>query len=179
MKLAPLLCALSVCGPLALGAAAAETPARTAAAVANMARESTHAGASTGDGPKARQGVAAASPRRGSGMTARIARPLARSNADRLHSLHPANARAGAASTATRRVGSNAAASGNAPARGRGLPTASPHGLPTPPVASNAARDPPSVKAMVRGSIIGGPRAAGPGRLGGPATGGRQIRKKL
>ena len=195
MKIARLLCALWVCGPLALEANAAESPAHNGASVAaaNMgqaaagtthgrdtsinagrlvAQESTQAGSGKGDGSKGRNAAVAVSPRRGSVTPPHAAGPLARSNADRLHSLHPAKAGGRITPTANRRVGPNpAAASGNLSARGRGLPGASPQGLPTPPVATSAARVPPSVKAMVRGSIIGGPRAAGPGRVGGPATG--------
>jgi hypothetical protein len=179
MKLDSLRCALWVCGLLALEAGAAEAPAHNAASVAaaNMgqaatvtgpgrdarikagrpaAQESTRAGPSKGDGSSGHNAALAAAPRRGS-VPPRAANPLARSNADRLHSLHPAMARGRIAPAANRRVAPMAAAaSGNMSARGRGLP---------------AARVPPTVKAMARGSMIGGPRAAGPGRLGGPATG--------
>ncbi|MGO9995124.1 MAG: hypothetical protein ACLPTF_21785 [Steroidobacteraceae bacterium] len=211
MKLAPLLRALCVCAPLALGASAAELPARNGAAVAvantgqavggdapgrdasinagrPVAQESTHVDSGKGDGSKGRH-AAAVSPRRSSATPLRAAGPLARSNADRLRSLHPAKARGRITPTANRRVGPNpAAASGNLSARGRGLPGASPQGVPAPPVATSAARAPPNVKAMVRGSTIGGPRAVGPGRVGGPATGraanntaidGTQVRRKF
>jgi len=142
MKIARLLCALWVCGPLALDADAAESAAHNGASVAPAITRPHAAG------------------------------PLARNTADRLHSLRPAKAGGRITPTANRRIGPNpAAASGDLSARGRGLPGASPQGLPTPPVATRAARVAPSAKAMARGSIIGGPRAAGPGRVGGPATG--------
>src|SRR5271166_5660715 len=143
MKIARLLCALWVCGPLALEANAAESPAHNGASVAaaNMgqaaagtthgrdtginagrlvAQESTQAGSGKGDGSKGRNAAVAVSPRRGS-VTPHAAGPLARSNADRLHSLHPAKAGGRITPTANRRVGPNpAAASGNLSARGRG-----------------------------------------------------------
>jgi len=187
MKLAPLLCALSVCGPLTVEASAAESPARNGASVAAadmgqaaasttpgrdkglkagrpVAQESVQAGSSKGDGSKGRNAAVAVSSRRGSLTPPRAAGPLARSNADRLHSLHPAKARGHVGPTA-------AAASGKLSARGQGVSGASPQALPTPPVATSVARVPPSVTPMVRSSTIGGPRAAGPGRLAGPATG--------
>ncbi len=155
MKIARLLCALWVCGPVAaanLGQAAARTT--------HGRDTSINAGR-----PVAQESTQPVTPPHAAG-------PLARNTADRLHSLHRAKAGGRITPTANRRVGPNpAAASGNLSARGRGLPGASPQGLPTPPVATRAARVAPSVKAMARGSIIGGPRAAGPGRVGGPATG--------
>jgi hypothetical protein len=163
MKSARLLCALWVCGPLALDARAADSPPRNGAAVA-----------------PAKWGAAAASPRRPSVVPPRAAGLLARSNAERLHSLHPAKARGNTALTANPRVGPKVAAtsaaastgaSARASARDRGIP-----------------RIPSSAKAMVRGSTIGGPRAAaGTGQLGGAATGrnarntaidGTQVRHK-
>jgi hypothetical protein len=198
MKIARLLCTLCACGPLALTPAlearAAESPAHNDASVAaaNMgqaagttpgrdkglkagrpaAQESTQAVSSKGDGSKSRNAAVAASARPGSVTPPHAAGPRARSNADRLHSLHPANARGRIAPTANQRVGPHsAAASGNASARGRALPGASPQALPKSPVPTSAARLPPSVKSTFRGSIIGGPRPVGPGRLGGPPTG--------
>jgi hypothetical protein len=195
MKIARLLCALWVCGPLALDARAADLPARNGAAAAPtklgqaagsttpgrdkaleagqpVAQESIQAGSRKGDGSKGRNAALTAAPRRASVATPRAASALARSNADRLHSLHPAKARGNIASTPKRRVGPKVAAtSANVSVRGRGMPRAT-----------------PSAKAMVRGSAVGGPRAAaGPGQLGGPATGrtahntaidGTQVRHK-
>lgn len=148
MKIARLLCVLWVCGPLALQARAADSPARNGvvAPPAKLSRaghpaahESTQTGPSKGDGAKGRNAALAASPRRASAPTPRAAGPLARSNADRLRSPHPAKARGNNPLTPNRRVGTSA-------------------------------------KAMVRGSAIGGPRAAaGPGQLGGPATGRRTV----
>jgi hypothetical protein len=205
MKIARLLCALWVCGPLALDARAADSLVRNGAAVAPAKlgqaagsatdgrdkgiKTTTQAGSSKGDGPKGRNAAVAASPRRGSVTAPRAAGPLARSNADRLRSLHPAKARGGIASTPNRRVGPKVAAtSSNVSAAGRGIPGSHPQALPMRPVAVGADRVSPSAKAMVRGSAIGGPRAAaGPGQLGGPATGrtahntaidGTQVRHK-
>jgi hypothetical protein len=195
MKLARLLCALWVCGPLALDARAADSPARNGAALAParagnpVAHESTPAGPSRGDSAKGRNAAVAASPRRASVATPRAAGLLARNNADRLHSLHPAKARGNTASTPNRRVGPKVGAtSSNVSAAGRGIPGARLQALPLRPVAVGVARVSPSEKAMVRGSAVGGPRAAaGPGQLGGPATGrtahntaidGAQVRHK-
>jgi hypothetical protein len=195
MKLAPLVCALSVCGPLVLQASAAESPVHSAAsvAVANkdqaadgitsgrdtsikagrpVAQESSQAGSSKGDGSKGRNAAVAASPRRGSVTPPHAADRLARGTPDRLRAPHPAAARGRVARTANRRVEPHSAAiSGNASARVRGLPGASSQALPTRPVATSTARLPPNVKAMIRGSIVGGPHPPGPGRLGGPPTG--------
>jgi hypothetical protein len=211
MKIARLLCALCVCGPLALEANAAESLAHNGASVAAakmgqaaagttpgrdtsinagrpVAPESTQADSGKGDGSKGRN-AAAVSPRRGPVTPLRGAGPLARNNADRLHSLHPAKAGGRITPIANRRVGPNpAVASGNLSARSRGLSGAGPQGAPTPLVATSAARVSSNVKAMVRGSIIGGPRAAGSGRVGGPATGraanntaidGTQVRRRF
>jgi hypothetical protein len=183
MKLAPLLWALSV-WPLSLAAGAAESPAHNAASVTaakgpaaagitprSAVRESTHAGSSKGDGSKGRHAALAVSPRRGSVTPPRTAGPLARGSADRLRSPHPtAQVPGRVASTPNRRVGPPAA-TGNVSARGQGLPGVGPQALRTPAVATGAVRAPPSVKAIARNSMIGGPRAAGSGRLGGPATG--------
>jgi hypothetical protein len=167
MKIARLLCVLWMCGPAALDARAADSAARNDAAVA-PAKLGEAAGSSTpgrdrglngaastkGDGSKGRNAAVAASPRGASIPTPRPAHPLARSNADRLHLLQAAKVRGNIASTPNRRVGPKATASSMRP------------------VAVGAARLPSSAKAMVRGSAIGGPRAgAGPGQLGGPATG--------
>ena len=172
VKIARLLCALWVCGPLALEASAADSPARNGAseAAANtgqaagsatpgrdmklragrpVAQESAQAGSSKGDDSKGRNAASAASPRRGSVTPPHAAGSLARSNAKRLRSPHPAEAQGRITQTANGRVEPNAAAASR----------------------KLSARPPPTVKAMVRGSMIGGPRAAGPQRLGGPATG--------
>jgi hypothetical protein len=208
MKVARLLCVLWACGPMALEAGAAESPAHNGASVAAAdmgqaasgtalgrdtrikagrpaAQESTQTGSSTAAGSKGRNAAAAASPRRVSVTPPHAAGPLARSNADRLHSLHPAKERGRVAPNPNRHVGPTAAAaSGKVSARGQGVPGASSQAPPTPPVATSAAqvpsslpvatsvaRIPPNVTPMVRTSSIGGPRAAGPGRLGGPPTG--------
>jgi hypothetical protein len=190
MKIARLLYALWVCGPMTLDARAADSPSRNGVAAPPaklsqagqaggstiddrdktiragrpVAHEPTQAGPSKGDGAKGRNAAVAASARRASVATPRAAGPLARSNADRLHSLHPAKARGNTPSIPNRRIGTkvaatsaaaSVAASANVSVRGRGMP-----------------RVTPSAKAMGRGASIGGPRvAAGPGQLGGPATG--------
>jgi hypothetical protein len=182
MKIARLLCALWVCGPLALEARAADSPARNDGAVAPAkaghpaAHESTQAGSSKGDGPKGRNAAAAASPRGSSVTASRAAGPLSRSNADRLRSLQPAKARGNTASTSNRR-GAPKAATASSNLSARGIPGERLQALPTRrPVVVGVARVSPSAKAMVRGSAIGGPRAAaGPGQLGGPATGRRTV----
>ena len=193
VKFARLLCALWACGSLSLGAGAAESlPYHSASVAADTgqasagnapgrdtsiktgrpaAQESTRLDSGKGAGSTGRNAAVAASPRRGSVTPPHAAGPFARSNADRLHSLHPANARGRIAPTANRRVGPPAAAvGGNVSARGRALPGASPQPQPKSPVATPAVQVQPSVKSTIRGSIMGGPRPAGPGRLGGPAT---------
>jgi hypothetical protein len=213
MKIARLLCALWVCGSLAIDARAADSPARNGAAVSpvktgqaagsaapggdkglkagrRMAQESTQAGANKGDGSKGPNAAMAASPGRASNPTPRVAgHPLARTNADRLHWLRPAKERGRDAPTSNRRIGPTATvASGKVSARGQGVTSASPQAPPAPLAATNAARVPSSVAPLVRRSTVGGPRAAGPGRLGGPATsqiahngtiGGTQLRRKF
>ena len=109
------------------------------------------------------------------------ARPLARSNADRRRSLHPAKPLPNIAPPPNRRVAPKpATASGNVPARGQ---------APRRPRRNQCRPGPPKIKLTVRGSAIGGPHAAaGPRQLGGPATGrtahntaigGTQLRRKM
>jgi hypothetical protein len=158
MKLARLLCALWVCGPLALGAGATESP--------------VHDGATSNrDASMGRHAAVAAAPRRGSVSPPRSADRMVHGSANRPSALRSAEAHGSIAPAAVRRAGPHAAAAGaNASTRGRGFPQAGPWPAPSPPVATRATRALPSVK-MVRGSAVGGPHAAGPGRLGGPATG--------
>jgi hypothetical protein len=175
MKLALRLCALWVCGPLALGASAAESAAQAASIkTGRMAiQESTHVDSGKGGGSKGQNEARAVSPRRDSVTAPHAGGSLARNNADRLRSLHLAKARGRIAPASSRSVGPDrAAATGNLAARAQGLRGATRVGLPALPVSQNAARVPSSVKAAaIRGPIIGGPRAAGPGRVGGPAIG--------
>jgi hypothetical protein len=176
-KIARLLCALWLCGPLTLEARAADSPAVNGAAVAPAkaghppAHESARAESSKGDGPKGRNAAAAASPRGGPVTARRAAGRLARSNANGLHSLHPAKARGNTALIPNRRVGPKAATA-SSKLSAREIPGERLQALPMRPVVVGAARVSPSAKPMVRGSAIGGPRtAAGPGQLGGAATG--------
>jgi hypothetical protein len=163
MKVVLRLCALWACGPLALGASAAEVPAFGGSAVRNA--------------------VVAASPRHDSVTLSRSA-ALARSTADRLHSLLSTRARGRIAASPNRRPGpSPAAAGGSSAAPARELPGRSPQGQPKAPIATSFARILPSLPAATsaarvspspmpaaaRGAILGGPRAPGPARLGGPA----------
>jgi hypothetical protein len=177
MKLALRLCALCVCGPLALGARATESAAQGASVKAGRpaVQESTHEHVDLGKvaGSTARIAVVAVSPRRDSGTASHAVGSLARNNADRLRSLHLAKARGRIAPAASRSLGpDHAAATGNMTAQARGLRGATRAGLPTLPASQSAARVQPSVQAAaIRGPIIGGPRAAGPGRVGGPAIG--------
>jgi hypothetical protein len=140
MKLALRLCALWVCGPLALGASANESAAQ---------------GASSKAGHPVVHAVTAP----------HAVGSLARNTADRLRPLHPAKARGGVA-PASMLGPDRAAATGTMAARAQGLRGATRAGLPAPPVSKNAA---------IRGPIIGGPHAAGPGQVGGPPVG-RTVR---
>jgi hypothetical protein len=177
MKLALRLCALWVCGPLALGASATESAAQGASSKAGRpaVQESTHlhVDSGKGGGSKGRNAAVAVSPRRDAVTAPHAVGSLVRNNADRLRSLHLAKARGRIAPASSRSVGPDrAAATGNLAARAQGLRGATRVGLPALPVSQNAARVPSSVKAAaIRGPIIGGPRAAGPGRVGGPAIG--------
>jgi hypothetical protein len=178
MKHAWLLCALCVCAPLSLQVRAAERPARTAesAATANQGEavggarigrpvvpESSRTGSATGRSSKGLRAAAAASPREGSMTPPHAGGLRARGTAGRLHPLLPANTHGSLASQANRRVALNsAAATGAVSVRGGGLQGAS-RAAPALPAITGADR--------LRGSSIGGPRTAGPGRLGGAAAG--------
>jgi hypothetical protein len=209
MKVVLRLCALWLCGPLALGASAAALPAHggSSAALDNMGQavggdpagrdariksgrpvtqESTRVDSGKIGASGGRNAVVAVSPRHDPVTPPSAAAALARSHADRQHSLLSTRARGRIAPTSNRSPGrSSAAASGNVTARARGLAAARPQGLPTSPiatsfarilplqpVATSAVRVPPSLKAAAAGRPnLGGPRATGPGRLGGPAIG--------
>ncbi len=175
MKLSVRLCALCVCGPLALGASATESAAQGASSKAGRpaVQESSHVlDLGQGGSSKGRNAAVAVSPRRDA-VTAPPVGSLAGNNADHLRSLQLAKARGRIAPASSRPLGPDrAAATENMAARARGLRGATRVGLPMPPVSQNAARVQPSVKAAaIRGPIVGGPHAAGPGQVGGPAIG--------
>jgi hypothetical protein len=93
--------------------------------------------------------------------------PAARGNAERLHPVLSAKAPGGIVK-ASRRGESTGSAPGNGVVSGPRSANPMEHAaLPVPKIVARAAT---SVKAFPRDSI-GGPRAAGPGGLGGPATG--------
>ena len=114
MKIAHLLCTIGLWAPLVLEASAAESRARAGslAEAAAQAATSTAPGqdlastkvvgrsqvqesirANSGNGLKGGNAAVAATPRRGSGPVTRGAAELARSNANRLHSLRGQEAR--------------------------------------------------------------------------------------
>jgi hypothetical protein len=190
-KIARLLCALWVCGPLVVEAGAAEAPAGNDASAVLVdsghdAADSTpgrdaniKAGRPVAQGPtEARSGEVGGStgrhatvpvpPRRDSVTPTHAAGPLARSNADRLHSLSNAKAHARVAK-APNRMESAKVAAGNLASRGiRG----SSSGSPTPPALNRAVRGGSSLTTVAKGSTIGGGSyARGYGRLPGPTIG--------
>jgi hypothetical protein len=170
MKIAHLLCAIGLSAPLVLEASAAESPARvgSSAEAAGMA----HAAASSAPGrdPASTKAVTA-TPRRNSGAAPRGVAELTRSNANRLQSLHRQEARGRVAKSPSRPIGPT-----RGPATARTAPARQQSGVSpvVPPklsVSNNAVRTLPNLKVAPRGSTIGGPHVAGPGRVGGPATG--------
>jgi hypothetical protein len=196
MKIARLVWAIWMCSPLALQAGPAEALGHGSSSAAHAeTQESARVGSGKGAVSRGGNTAAAVSPRRGAVTPQRGAGQVARSNADRLHSLLRTQARALAAKPLSRPAGSGrAAATASAIA-----PTPAFHGAspvrPTTAVSKIAARappsaNPPSAKAVTRGSLIDGLRPAGPGRLGGSAIGrvaaanraavdGAQIRRRF
>jgi len=189
MKIARLLCVIWVCAPLALEAGAAGSPASGGSSAAAMGQaaggsapardtsikagraqthESTQAGSAKAGGSKGRNAAVAVAPRRGAVTPQRAAGQLARSNADRLHSLLSAKARE-RRTAASNPVPSTRGATANRIAGGSR--TSSPLAQRTLPASKLPAPSATSVKAVAGSSRIGGPQTAGRGRLGGPAIG--------
>jgi hypothetical protein len=212
MKKTRLLCVLCMCAPLALEVSAAESPAQTGSPAAPakgeaaggsqmghpMGQESSQAVSIASGGAKGRHAAAAASPRVGGVTPPHGAGLVARGRAARMNTVHPASTPGSLASTANRRPASrraalNTAANSVASVRGGEIQRATTAvRLTGPPGVTSAARAPPSRTAATsaarpRGPSIGGPRAAGAGRLGGPAVGrtannaidGAQMHRKL
>ena len=168
-KIAHLLCVIGLSAPLVLEASEADSPARagSSAEAAGM----THAAAST-------------APRRDSASTKVAGRSQAQES---IRAKSGNGLKAGsAAAVATSRRNSGAAPRRVGPSRPTGptraaasaltAPTREQRGMSpvVPPklsVSNNAVRTLPNLKVAPRGSTIGGPHVAGPGRLGGPATG--------
>jgi hypothetical protein len=147
-------------------------------------RDSTQAGARASKGRDAAAADSSSrgsvTPQRGVGQSAR-----GNSNADRLHSLlnaqangHLARRQPGRAARSTRAASSAAsgAATRTAPGaatRGRGAPVPqgmTPAGQPKLAASRGAASPVPRTTAIPSGPAIGGPRAQGLGRVGGPAN---------
>jgi hypothetical protein len=189
MKIARLLCVIWVCAPLALEASAAGSPASGGSSVAAMGQaaggsapardtsiqagraethESTPLGSAKAGHSKGRDAVVAGSPRNGSVARQRGAGQLARSNAARLHALLSAKAR-GRRTAASNPARPTHGATGNRMAGGSR--SSSPLAERALPASKLPAPSATSVKAVARGSRIGGPQTAGPGRLGGPTIG--------
>lgn len=154
-----------MCAALALTAGAAEPPERGAASAA-AAVMSEKEGAATpahsgkGGGSKRRESAAPVAPNRRSGQ-------LARSNTDRLNALLSARARGRIASPSSR-IGSTQGAIGNGlAAEARSASVLKQHTL---PIYKSSAHAASSLNPAAKGSTIGGPHAAVPVRLGGPAT---------
>jgi hypothetical protein len=146
--------------------------------------ESTRLGSAKGAGSKRQDAAVAVPARRGSLPPPRKVGPLARSNADRLHSLLSTKARA--ARLPSRPGGSIRTATGNVAARAPG--GASPAHQPTAAAATRAARSATPFRAATPNSTLGGPQVPRPGRLGAPAVGrtahnasidGTQLRHKF
>jgi hypothetical protein len=190
MKIASLVCVVWMCSPLALQAGPAERGSAergplessghgvSSPAARARTQESTRVGSAKGVASKGANTATAASPRFGSVTPQRRAGQLARSNADRLRSLPGTQARAPAAKRSSQPADSSRRVGATGTGRMPSFHGANPVGPPTSPVSNKAARvslsaiaNPSNAKAVTRGERVGGPRPAGPGRLGGPATG--------
>jgi hypothetical protein len=194
-KLARLLCALSACGPLALGAGAAESPVQNAASVAAANRgqeaadgnasgadtgikagrpvgqESTPMDSAKGAGSKGRNAAVAASPPRHSAPPQSGIAHAARGNADRLHSLQRIARALGPLSRQPSpggRVGPARAVTHD-PHDGRGPQGMSPASPPKLAASNGAARPAARPTSIPRNLGVGGPHAQGVGQVGGPA----------
>jgi hypothetical protein len=193
MKVGRLLCALWACGPLTLGAGAAESPAHNGASAAvahtNQAsagsapdrnasvktgrpatRESTHVGPGKVGGSTGRNAAGTASPRSGSATPQSGAAHAGRSSANGVLSLQRnGQARGRLAGPPTGRVGETRAVThGPHESRAQGVtPAAQPKLAASKGTPTPAAR----LRPTAGNSAIGGPHAQALGRVGGPATG--------
>ena len=176
MNIAHLSCAMALFA-LVLDAAAAESPVRvgSSAEAADMAHASASSvprrdPASTQHGLSGRSnGMAAGTGLRSSGPAPRGPTALARNAADRPHSPHHTEARRGAAKVMSRPVEREHAASTVLTASAWKRLDANPVVRPKLSISNDPART--LSRTVPRGSTIGGPRVAGPARVGGPATG--------
>ena len=190
MNIVRLVCAVWMCSPLAFQAAVATPGPLERAPTEQGPIERVERGATepSGASPAARAqspGSARVSPAQGAvpnrGKTGAIdslhpaagqrgAGPLARSNADRLHSLLRTQARPAAKPPSRPAAGSSRAeTTGTALSRTPGLQGASPASLSRLAVPRIPARAPRSSNAPTPGALVGGPHPAGPVALGGPA----------
>ena len=188
MKIAPLLCALWACASLALEAGAAESSGHggSSQAVTDMdqgadraapdrdtsskgahaqTRQPTRVGSGKVVGSRGEEPVRPVAPRGGSATPKRVIGQPPRSDADRMQVLSSAKAR-GRIANPSPRVGSSDAAIGY-----RGVGALRSAGLPgATRVAMSPSRTASNVNAVPKGPMIGGPRASGAVRLGGPST---------
>jgi len=195
MKIAQLICAIWMCSPLALQAGAAESSGYSSSSRAQT-HEPTRVSSVKGAISKGGTTTAIVSPHGGPLAAQREAGQLARSNADRLHSLLRTQATPAAKPSSRPAAGSRRAeAAGAALTRTPGFQGAARVSLTQPLLSKITARGPrsansPGEKAATRTSLIGGPHPAGPGRVGGPAVGqaatasraaldGAQIRRRF
>jgi hypothetical protein len=156
MRITRLLGALCFFGPLSLEVSAAESPAQTGGVVASANARQAAGGTTPGRVTTINSGHAVVqAPNRGTSS---------KDDAPKGRNASAPAPRRGAGPQ-------SAAARGNVSAGGTASPRAGLQSLATRRLATSPARVRPSVNAMVRGSMIGGPRAAAPGRLGGPAAG--------
>lgn len=187
-----ILCALLSCAPLILEvrvAASSEDGSSSVTAVRRVTDGRSTPVSSGGGMSKSRDAVAAASPRHGAIKTQRGVGQLTRSNADRLRSLLSAEAR-GRTPRPSNHVRSTDGTTGNRAVGTQPSPNTTIR--PTLPVSKLPARAAAGTATTAHAggmdSRIGGPHAAGPGRLGGPIIGrtansaaidGTQIRRKF
>jgi hypothetical protein len=172
-----ILCALVLCAPLSIEARAAASSEDGSASGAAARRvndgQSIQMGLAKGGESKARNAVAADLPSHGSVRSQRGVGRLARSNADRLHSLLSAEGRGGTP-RASSHVRSTGGTTGNRVVGAQR--SANPAARSTLPVSKLAARAAPGTRTTANAvginSRIGGLHATGPGRLGGPTIGG-------
>jgi len=163
MKTAHILCLVCACAPLAHGAGADESAARTATSV-------TAAAAGQAVGSKRGTPAAAVAPRRVPSTPPRPTGHLAHGTMDRLHSLLSKPVRVRIPTPSRRRVALTLPARGtDAVARSRSPGVGSAEHTPKVRTFGLAARL-PSSKTPPRGATIGGPRATPAARLGGPAV---------
>jgi len=165
--LTAMLCAMGLWVNLPLDAGAVESPER----VGLSADASRMAHAADRPAAGADKAAVTAAPRRGLAAAPRQAAEHARSIANNSHSSLGQPARGRVANGMSRLIPPKRAAATDRTTLTWKPRDASPIVPREPFVSNNAVRTPPNLKIVPRGSTLGGPRVAGPGRPGGLPTG--------